>query len=75
MTYQSELQEQIYKMFSIPLNLQNTTINSLLVNDYGVYDVEPRQWRAFRYENGGYVEHPSIAAQVTPGNGFWLITR
>ncbi len=73
--FQSTLEPQIYKMISVPLALANTNIDSVLLDDLGPYDVLPRQWRIFRFENGAYAEHEDIAAAFLPGNAFWLITR
>ncbi|MFQ5752765.1 MAG: T9SS type A sorting domain-containing protein, partial [bacterium] len=73
--YQSTLQEQTYKMIAVPLALNNTDIDSVLLDDYGEYEVLPRQWRIFRWQNDAYAEHLDINAQFTPGTAFWLITR
>ncbi|MFQ5770317.1 MAG: ASPIC/UnbV domain-containing protein, partial [bacterium] len=73
--YQLTLQEQTYKMISLPLALNNTEIDSVLSDDYGEYEVLPRQWRLFRWKNGAYAEHPDMNAEFTPATAFWLITR
>lgn len=76
LSFQSEaIEPQVYKMISVPLALASTNIDSVLLDDLGPYDVLPRQWRIFRFENGAYAEHENIAAAFTPGNAFWLITR
>ncbi len=75
LNFQLAQQSRIHKMISVPLVLTNTNIDAVLLDDYGEYDVLPRQWRIFRFENNDYAEHENIAAQFTPGNAFWLITR
>jgi Leucine-rich repeat (LRR) protein len=73
--YPSALQPEIYKMISVPVELNASAIDSVLLDNYGQYDVLPRQWRIFRWENDDYAEHLDIAAQFRPGQAFWLITR
>jgi len=75
LNFQLALQPRIHKMISVPLVLTTADIDAVLLDDYGKYDVLPRQWRIFRFENNDYAEHENIAAQFTPGNAFWLITR
>ncbi len=62
-----------YRMISVPADLAGSDVQSVLEDDLGPYD--PSRWRLFRWEQGRYVEHPALAAQLTPGNAFWLITR
>jgi hypothetical protein len=69
------LQPGTYKMISLPIELASAQIDSVLMDDYGQYDVLPRQWRLFRLENGGYVEYPNFSATLTNGPAFFLITR
>ena len=61
-----------YRMFSIPLNLQQTpTIDAVIADDFGPYNSDI--WRIFRWENGQYNEYPALNALLTPGNAFWII--
>jgi hypothetical protein len=68
-----------YKMISIPLDvgvlIPNgvASINSILEDDYGTY--RPNQWRIFHWEAGAYRESRNIAAPVSAGTAFWLITH
>ncbi len=73
--FQLSLQPRTHKMISVPLDLENPAIDAVLLDDYGRYNVLPRQWRIFRWENDAYTEHDDIVAQFIPGNSFWLITR
>ncbi len=73
--FQSALEAQTHKIISVPLILSNPEIDAVLQDDYGEYNVLPRQWRIFRFENDVYSERPNINAQFTPGTAFWLITR
>ena len=67
------LQGITYQMISVPLELTNPQIASVLRDDYGEYD--RTRWRLFRWENGVYVEYPNIRATFTPGTAFWLVTH
>ncbi len=66
-----------YKMVSVPLNLENSTICDVLCDDYNIYDIQ--HWRVLRWQtvgdSTGYFEYPFIQANFSPGNAFWLITR
>ncbi|MCG8605218.1 T9SS type A sorting domain-containing protein, partial [bacterium] len=75
LNYPLPLQPETYKMISLPIELANTQIDSVLTDDYGPYDVLPRQWRLFRLENGSYAEYPNFNATLTNGLAFFLITR
>ncbi|MDZ7262858.1 MAG: T9SS type A sorting domain-containing protein, partial [candidate division KSB1 bacterium] len=60
---------------SVPLELQNRTIESVLKNDYGEYNI--KYWRLFRWHpaDSSYQEYPQLSTGFAPGNSFWLITR
>ncbi len=73
--YAPALQPETYKMISAPVELNASALDSVLLGNYGPYDILPRQWRLFRWENGSYSEYSNIAARLKPGNAFWLITR
>jgi len=66
---------QTLEMFSIPLLLRQSRVDSALADDFGEYNTLPRQWRVFRWQNENYAEHPDIDSTLTPGTAFWLITR
>ncbi len=67
------IQPQIYKMISVPMELNDPTITGVLDDDYGSYD--STRWRIFRWQDSSYAEYNSIVATILPGNAFWLITR
>ncbi|MFN3667132.1 MAG: T9SS type A sorting domain-containing protein, partial [Sediminibacterium sp.] len=60
-----------YQIISIPLNLNNKTVNDIFSDNLGVYN--PYVWRMFRYDNGQITELNGIA-QLNPGIGYWFIT-
>ena len=60
-----------YKMVSIPFELEDPSILSVL-NDFGPYD--PARWRLLRWNGVDYVEFPSVEDTFTPGTAFFLIT-
>ncbi|GMQ81594.1 MAG: hypothetical protein BMS9Abin05_1026 [Rhodothermia bacterium] len=66
------LQPLLYRMISVPINLDNPGLTDVLADDYGPYNT--RRWRLFRWENGDYIEFPDIDATFTQGAGFWLVT-
>ena len=57
-----------YNLFSIPLDLDNATVNSVL-DELGTYD--KTKWRLFRVQNGSYQEFGSFSFE--PGRGYLLI--
>ena len=66
----------IYKMISVPIELDNPEIFNVLGDDYGDYNI--KYWRLLRWQEGDssyYVEYPNIEVSFIPGNAFWLITR
>ncbi|MBM2840810.1 MAG: Choice-of-anchor protein, partial [Bacteroidetes bacterium] len=67
------LKRRVYKMISIPLELNDPSVGGVLFDDYNPYDRS--RWRLFRWEGGNYVEHPAISGMFTPGTAFWLITQ
>ncbi len=64
----------LYRMISVPLNLQNGDPVAVLEDDLGEYN--PKQWRLFQYTSSSdsYVEFPNIN-DFSPGKAFWLIVR
>lgn len=75
-TYPLPIAKRTYKMISAPLDLStfSTNIIDVLGDDYGK-NYPKNIWRIFRWEKGGYQEYPNIAAKITPGTSFWLITQ
>ena len=69
-------EQNSYRMVSVPLNLEKTTIvdqlNGRLPNGNIGTD-----WRLFRYPEGSATpqEYPDIDEGFSPGKAFWLITR
>ncbi len=62
-----------YRLFSVPLDLDNKNILSVLRDDLGEY--KPTKWRLFEARNGtDLVEYPSIT-NMPPGKAFWLIVK
>ena len=63
----------VYRMVSVPLQLDNPDPASVFVDDLGEYD--PTVWRFFEVTgsagNKSFNEFPSTGA-MTPGKGFWL---
>ncbi len=69
--------ELSYQLFSVPVQLEFPTIDSVLVDDLGPYD--DKQWRIFDYlpqnsANNRWVEGAGIR-DFKPGRAFFLITR
>ena len=66
-----------YQLFSVPLQMENTSIDSVLADDLGPYD--DKQWRIFDYlpqnsENNRWLEGKDIRS-FKPGRAYFLITR
>lgn len=69
----STFRSRVYKMISVPVELANPSLLSVLGDDFGSYD--PNVWRLFRWENNRNVEFPDIRARFTPGEAFWLVSH
>lgn len=67
------LQRRVYKMVSVPAELNDVSPLGVLEDDLGPYN--PAVWRLFRWDRDRYVEHPAMTAHFAPGNSFWLITQ
>jgi len=61
-----------YRLLSVPLALTASSVEAVLFDDLGNYDI--KKWRLFEYRNGQYLEYPT-AARFAPGRAFWLITK
>ncbi len=69
------LKPSVYRMVSAPLILNNPSLASVLIDDYGSYD--SLTWRLFSWnpQTAQYVEFPNLIKDFSPGNAFWLIHR
>ena len=72
-TYPSTIKKSVYRMLSIPLNISNSSIDSVLGSTYGIYD--NTKWRILRWNplTNAYAEYPKLNSDFTPGNAFWFI--
>ncbi len=68
-----ELTPRSYKMITVPLLLDDTTLDDVLGDDYGPYD--PQAWRLLRWKGDDFVEYPTLDDAVRPGEAFFLVTR
>ena len=66
-----EIFPRLYKMVSIPFEMEDPSILSVL-NDFGPYD--PAVWRLLRWNGVDYNEYPDLDDTFTPGTAFFLIT-
>ncbi len=67
------LQPQTYKMVSVPVNLYDPRVGSVLADDLGEYN--GRHWRFFRWSKSAYIEYPGVDSTFVPGKASWLITN
>ena len=67
-------EEKGYRMFSVPLALEDPSPVSVLEDDLGPMLAE--NWKAMRYNalEDIYEEHPSFG-DIEPGQAFWLLTE
>jgi hypothetical protein len=64
-----------YKIIGVPINIEGSrTAPAVFLDDLGA--VDKKQWRLANYVTStqSYLEYPN-AAQVNPGQGYWLIAR
>ncbi len=62
-----------YRLFSVPLDLDNKQPAAMLEDDLGKYNI--KKWRFFELApNQNYVEYDSVAA-IQAGKAYWLIVR
>ncbi|RLE15192.1 hypothetical protein DRI96_00280, partial [Candidatus Aerophobetes bacterium] len=68
-------QTKKWQMISVPVELDSSDPNSVLVDDLGEQD--NTKWKFYRWntDNGTYDEYLNIPDNFTPGKAFWLITR
>ena len=71
-TISQDTKVQTYTMISVPGELNNRSVASLLEDELGVYD--PTKWRLFTWNGSSqtYDEHP---LDLDMGAGYWLITN
>ena len=69
-----ELPRRQYRMVSVAADLGTGTADGELTDDFGAPNIA--RWRAARWDPARetYVELPDIAASLTQGTAFWLIT-
>jgi len=73
------LQARTLRMISVPFELTNRDVESVLGDDYGPYNKQ--RWRLFRWDQalnngeGDYIEYPDIQRGFDPGVGFWIVTN
>ncbi|MCX6122023.1 MAG: FG-GAP-like repeat-containing protein [Ignavibacteriales bacterium] len=70
--------EYAYRMFSVPLILDNKTPQDLLENRSGLGSYDEKKWRFFRLNaNDQFEEYSTFATQQTidPGKAFFLILK
>ncbi len=67
------LTRRLYKMISVPADLNDSSALGVLFDDLGQYSAT--RWRLFRWEKDRYIEHPRISSRFTPGKSFWLVTQ
>lgn len=60
-----------YQIISVPLVLTNAQVSAVF-NEFGAAD--PKQWRMFTYQSGNTTPL-SPSGSITPGKGYWLITK
>ncbi len=65
-------EQTAYRLVSIPLDLDDSSIESVLEDDLGSYDIN--EWRLFDYVDGQYIEYPDVS-EFTPGRSLWLILK
>ena len=62
--------QNAYRLFSVPLHLDNQNIGFQLTDDLGQYDI--KKWRLFDYQGGDWIEYSS-SMEFSPGRSFFLI--
>ena len=61
-----------YRLFSVPINLDNDEATRVFIDDLGTYN--PENWRFFDLlANQTYAEFPNVG-RLSRGKGFWLAT-
>jgi hypothetical protein len=65
---------QVYRLFSVPLKLNNPNVEGVLEDDLGKYD--KHYWRFFEYvdESTPPLEYPNTS-DLQPHKAFWLIVK
>lgn len=62
-----------YRMVSVPLELQDPDVASVLLDDYG--EADRFSWRLLRWQGDRYREYPNLDDDFEPGIAFFLINR
>ncbi len=74
---QLALPKKIHRMISVPYELQNESVDSVLTDDFGIYN--PFYWRVFDWSQADtqYVEYDSTWKHekgFSRGSAYWLVT-
>lgn len=71
----SGIGEKKYRMFSIPLKPENSSVDRVLQTLLSTFDgYKKDKWRLYHYETDKYVEYQAGLSTIDPGYGYWLIT-
>lgn len=62
-----------YNIFTVPLTLRDSSIITIIEDELGTYDIF--EWRFWHYQNGQNQEYQSGLNHMSPGQGYWLITK
>lgn len=63
---------RIHRMISVPYDLSEKSISSVLEDDFQAYG--PQTWRLHRWNGSSYEEFPSLNDPFEPGTAFFLVT-
>lgn len=71
----SGIGEKKYRMFSIPLKPESSSVDKVLQTLLTTFDgYKKEKWRLFHYQIDKYVEYQAGLSTIDPGYGYWLIT-
>jgi len=75
LSYPMEMVPAAYRMVSVPLEISDSKLSSVLEDDYNSYNTS--YWRLFNWdpEFNNYREYPDINSDIEPGKAYWLITK
>jgi hypothetical protein len=62
-----------YRLFSIPLDLDQSDARQLLEDDLGPY--RRSAWRFFEYESPAFIDLDDRDITVTPGRAYWAVSK
>jgi len=64
--------QNAYRMISFPLVLDDSSPNSVFLDD--LWDYDQSRWRLFQRGNGEWSEYPNVE-NIVPSKVYWLIVR